>query len=262
MLIGASEIIIRSVELFKQHWKRFLLYVFLFVISSVLLVVLQVWLFPEGEVVIGEVAQIDSTTGALLVLRAVWGLLMLWLYLAFIRFALDCYEQGKPEGVLVDLEESVKLIVPAIVAAVLSTLATTLGFLLLIIPGIIVWVWLEFSLYEVAGEEKGGLEALKGSKKLVEGRWWQVLWRLVFPVLVFTVAIALIQGLFVFFLGLFFSNSLALSLIPGLVGVALMPLPFLAVVILYSELKKTPAEQTEPHPDPEKGESEHNVVAS
>jgi hypothetical protein len=47
-------------------------------------------------------------------------------------------------------------------------------FLLLIIPGIIFMVYWVFAVYILVGENKGILESLSASKKLVKGRWWKV----------------------------------------------------------------------------------------
>ncbi len=51
------------------------------------------------------------------------------------------------------------------------------GTLLLIIPGIIVSVWFMFYTYSIVFAEKSFIDALKYSKSLVIGRWWQVFWK-------------------------------------------------------------------------------------
>lgn len=52
-----------------------------------------------------------------------------------------------------------------------------IGFLLLIVPGIIFAVWYGFCFYVFIGEGKRGWESLKRSRELVRGWWWQVFWR-------------------------------------------------------------------------------------
>ncbi len=54
----------------------------------------------------------------------------------------------------------------------LTGLIVGLGFLLLIVPGIIFTIWFTFSTYMVICEDKRGLKALSRSKELVKGYWW------------------------------------------------------------------------------------------
>lgn len=46
-------------------------------------------------------------------------------------------------------------------------------FILLIIPGVIFFVYWIFSMYAVVIENKKGMDALNYSKKLVKGKWWK-----------------------------------------------------------------------------------------
>lgn len=57
-------------------------------------------------------------------------------------------------------------------------LITTLGFILLIIPGIIFLVWFSFSSFEFLTKGAGIGASLSGSKKLVTGRFFPILGRL------------------------------------------------------------------------------------
>jgi hypothetical protein len=63
------------------------------------------------------------------------------------------------------------------------------GFMLFIIPGIIVSLLIYFSQYVYAAEGKRGLEALLRSRELVMGRWWALLGKLVLIGLVFMLII-------------------------------------------------------------------------
>jgi len=47
-------------------------------------------------------------------------------------------------------------------------------FILLIIPGIIFLIFWTFSAYILIGENKGILESLKESRRIVSGKWWRV----------------------------------------------------------------------------------------
>lgn len=96
-----------------------------------------------------------------------------------------------------------------------------LGFLLLVIPGIIFAVWFSFSQFILISEGLGVRASLAKSKKLVKGRFWQVLGRLI--------VFALTIGLFQIFL----------SLVPFVGGIASLfftPLFILPSYLLYKEL--------------------------
>ena len=52
------------------------------------------------------------------------------------------------------------------------------GFVLFIVPGIVLMVWFAFSFFILAREDKTGMEALLSSKEYVKGLWWPVFSRL------------------------------------------------------------------------------------
>ena len=66
-----------------------------------------------------------------------------------------------------------RLIIPCLIVNVLSALAMMLGFLLLIIPGIIVANYLAFVLDAVVLRGQRGLAALEYSYELIKDRWWR-----------------------------------------------------------------------------------------
>lgn len=57
-------------------------------------------------------------------------------------------------------------------------LLTGLGFIFLIIPGILFLVWYSFSGFEMITKDVGVGEAMGGSKRLVSGRFWKVFGRI------------------------------------------------------------------------------------
>lgn len=99
---------------------------------------------------------------------------------------------------------------------------TGLGFLLLIIPGILFLVWFRFSSFEIMTKEVGVGEAMGNSKKLVSGRFWPVFGRI------------LVFGIFGILV------SIAFSVIPMGIGDIISPvfgaLLLLPYFLLYKEL--------------------------
>jgi len=69
-------------------------------------------------------------------------------------------------------------------AAIITGLLTGLGFVLLIIPGIIIAVWFSFASFVVVNENLSPIAALKASRNYVRGKFWAVLgrWALFFLV--------------------------------------------------------------------------------
>jgi hypothetical protein len=68
-----------------------------------------------------------------------------------------------------------------LVVTLLSGLATLGGLILLIIPGIIIWVWFSQSQFVYGLDSLQGAAALSHSRQLIKGRWWKVAGLLMLP---------------------------------------------------------------------------------
>ena len=108
-----------------------------------------------------------------LVASVVWGV---WFQTTIIK-AVSLVLKGEIKGV----KETFKLAWPRVGNYAITTILVGLlllgGFLLLIIPGILVLVWFAFANYIVVTEKIGARDALRRSKALVKGYFWQVLGR-------------------------------------------------------------------------------------
>ena len=97
------------------------------------------------------------------------------------------------------------------------------GFLLFIIPGIIMSIWFSLSLIVFVSEDLKGTKALARSKQLVKGHWWSVFWKfIVFNVII--MAISITVGLIPF--------------IGGFVSMLLVPFSIIFSFLIYENLKK------------------------
>ena len=129
-------------------------------------------------------------------------------------------------------------------AMVLLTIALTIGFLLLIVPGLILMVSLMLAINLVLFENKGPIDALTGSHKLVWGNWWRAAAILTVGgiiALVIYMAAAVVMAVVTPFIGLGV-DVVMYSLISGLLTGVLMYLlvvPFFAALLiaLYWDLK-------------------------
>lgn len=70
------------------------------------------------------------------------------------------------------------------VVSILTTITIILGLVALIVPGILFAFWFSFSGYVVLVENKRGIEAMKASKKYVQGNIWSLTKRFILLVLV------------------------------------------------------------------------------
>lgn len=74
-----------------------------------------------------------------------------------------------------DFSAGWKFIVPFFGTLILGMVATVLGIICLVIPGIIIAIRLCFSCYIVIDKKCGIVDALKLSSQLVKGSWWKCL---------------------------------------------------------------------------------------
>lgn len=112
----------------------------------------------------------------------------------------------------------------ALLVGILAGLAILGGTILLIIPGIIFFVWFSFSVYAYLHEGLGGTSALKRSKQLVKGYWWAVFGRLLGFSLLMFMPLLVVMGLMLgqFLLVLFASPELGTVVGVGIVNIILI----------------------------------------
>jgi hypothetical protein len=112
----------------------------------------------------------------------------------------------------------------------LSGLIVGLGFILLLVPGIIFLVWYAFAPIILVAEGISGMAALNQSKNYVKGRWGDVAWRLFFVIL----GLIIIQIV----IGLLFRGSLG-GIISAILNFLYVPFITVYEYLLYKNLKET-----------------------
>ena len=102
-------------------------------------------------------------------------------------------------GVKIDFKEQYKFgfeLFWSLILLMIITFCVSLGSLfLLAIPGIIVVVYTRMYLISLTLDGKKGVEALVESYSLIKGRWWRVLGRLLFLILVYLVGAIVVFGI-------------------------------------------------------------------
>jgi hypothetical protein len=98
----------------------------------------------------------------------------------------------------------VKLFWAAIWIAILNALALLGGFVLLVVPAILLAIWFTFTSYVLVLEDKRGMSALLASKEYVKGFWWAIVGRILLLALVwFAILLIIYAPLAAIFGGIF-----------------------------------------------------------
>jgi len=121
---------------------------------------------------------------------------------------------------------------------ILTALIVLLGFILLIVPGIIFAVWYSLAVFIYIAEGIKGRDALRKSKEYVKGKGWAVFWRFLF-IGIIVILISILASALFSSLHLPFSDDVAAFLI----GVFLTPLVVVYSYLLYTKVKEA-REQT------------------
>lgn len=81
---------------------------------------------------------------------------------------------GRPPRVRASLTAAVRLILPTIAISILSLLLTVVGFLLLVVPGIIVYIMLMVAIPVLVEERAGVFASMRRSRELTKGSRWRI----------------------------------------------------------------------------------------
>ena len=119
--------------------------------------------------------------------------------------------------------------------SLLMTIILMVGFMLLIIPGIILSVWFAFATYILILENSGIVDSLKRSREYVRGKWWGVFGRLI----VMSILIALLAMAISMITVVMPDGSIADAIVAAL-SLLLTPVAVAYMYLLYNEVKTSP----------------------
>lgn len=119
--------------------------------------------------------------------------------------------------------------------SIVTSILLMIGFVLLLIPGIILMVWFAFANFVLVLENTGIRAALRQSREYVRGRWWGVFGRLI----AMFVAACIAGGIFVV-IGAFIPNAALGELVSMLLNLGIVPVLLGYVYLMYQDVK-TPA---------------------
>ena len=140
----------------------------------------------------------------------------------------------RPVDVTGSLVAALQLLPQMVGLAILCTIAAFLGMLLLIVPGIIIYIMLSVSVPVLVEERLGVIESMSRSSALTQGSRWRIFW-LLFLFVLFYFLVSVTSGLLMMAVGadnmiLLFALQAVVAGIVALVGAAV-------AASLYIELR-------------------------
>ncbi|HBC39726.1 MAG: hypothetical protein UU40_C0004G0030 [Candidatus Uhrbacteria bacterium GW2011_GWD2_41_121] len=171
-----------------------------------------------------------------------------WVMISLIQSSAFVIENKKVDTRIISAK-SWSCIAPLLLLLLLSLIMTSVGFVLLVIPGIVISVYLTFSTVILVLENASVVESIKKSFALITGRFWQIFVRLYISTIILLVpymAAYIIIVLLLALLGGFDITALFLSpstlmeqILLAVIDVIFLPLFPLFSVILYKTAKET-----------------------
>jgi membrane-anchored glycerophosphoryl diester phosphodiesterase (GDPDase) len=172
---GIGEILSTAFQLYRRHWRTLLAIAAVVVVPLTLLQYgIGHWVRTNGQQLRDQVVVSTSfwAVASASLLAALVGLLLYQVLTGAITRTIAAEVAGQN----LDVEQSYRFgfarLGPILVVSILVGLATLLGLILFIIPGIYIGVRLAVSIQALVVEGKRGTEAMRRSWELVGGHWW------------------------------------------------------------------------------------------
>jgi hypothetical protein len=196
---GIGEILSTALQLYRRYWRT------LMAIAAVVVVPLTLvqygighWVRSHGQQMDGQVAVSTSfwAVASASLLAALVGLLVYQVLTGAITRNIAAEVAGQDLGVEQSYRFGFARLGPILVVSILVGLATVLGLIVFIIPGIYIGVRLAVSIQALVVEDKRGTEAMRRSWDLVGGHWWHAAFTILIAGLITAVVNAVITAPF------------------------------------------------------------------
>ena len=124
---------------------------------------------------------------------------------------------------------------PAVlVAVILYTIVVMVGFIMLVVPGIILSLSLAFYIYFIVLDSLGGYASLKASHNLIKGNWWRTMTVFMAPSIIM-MAIYFPMIMLADFVGA--NNNTLISVVTNLLSAFITPYFFTLAYVQFHDLK-------------------------
>ena len=173
--MGIGEILSTAFQLYRRHWRTLLAIAAVVVVPLTLLQYgIGHWFRTNGQQ-LHDPAEVSTSFWAVASASLLAALVALLLY-QVLTGAITRNIATEVTGQDLDLEQSYRFgfarLGPILVVSILVGLATLLGLIVFIIPGIYIGVRLAVSTQALVVEDKRGTQAMRRSWDLVGGHWW------------------------------------------------------------------------------------------
>jgi len=234
MLPNPAQLFGNTWKFYTTHFNKLIAIVSVAVVFSIILNLVVAFMLALGMNQDPEQGALGAVSILVMILSLVSIIVAIWSQTALLCFLRDTTISFKQA-----YGEASRLFGSYFWIVFLAGIITLVGFVLLIIPGIIVAIWFSFATYVFIMEGDRGWQALKKSKEYVRGRWWAIFSRFVF---IAAIAIVLTIALDAAFQAIQF--DIGSNLIHLFVG------PFITsyVFLLYLALKDAIASDTQVAP--------------
>jgi hypothetical protein len=231
---GIGEILSTAFQLYRRYWRTLLAIAAVVVVPLTLLQYgIGHWFRTHGQQLHdqGVVSTSFWAVASASLLAALVGLLLYQVLTGAITRTIATEVTGQD----LDLEQSYRFgfarLGPVLVVSILVGLATLLGLIVFIIPGIYIGVRLAVSIQALVVEDRRGTDAMRRSWDLVGGHWWHAAFTLLVAALITGVVNAVITA--PFSAGAWFLQGIAAAVATTVT----LPYGALVGVLLYLDLR-------------------------
>ena len=171
---GIGEILSTAFQLYRRYWRTLLPIAALVVVPLTLLEhAIGDWVRNHGQQLQDQVVSTSLWAQATAwLLAALAGLLLYQVLTGAITRAIAAEVAGQDPGIEQSYRFGFARLGPILVVSILVGLATLIGLIVLIIPGIYIGVRLAVSTQALVVEGRQGTQAMRRSWDLVGGHWW------------------------------------------------------------------------------------------
>ena len=187
-----GEILIQGIQLGRLAFRRLFMLTSVIAFLGVIPTFCLVW--GAGNETIGYQQILDGLRGGYGLAGFVVALLGLPLR-AILLNRIGAAAHGQAYGLNEELAKALRLWPRLLIAGVIFILAVSLGFVLLVVPGLILCISLMFEEFGVVLEGYGPVQALNASHNLVWGHWWRTLGMLLMMLLPLSVLLAIVSAM-------------------------------------------------------------------
>lgn len=184
---------------------------------------------------VNDVGRMESAASSIAPFGLLWLLVYPLVTLFMTRIALDTLA-GQPVDLGAATRLALRRMLPALGLIILLAIGLTVGFLFLVVPGIILMLTWFIVLPVMAGEGRGIFECFGRSAQLLRGMRWRLLLLLIIVAVMWVLASVLFQGVGLAIFGTS-GNLWGLSLVQALFSTLTGVLPATGTAAVYHEVR-------------------------